>query len=296
MAILKKLDLFRSISAEYKEGSTLGSLFTLVGICVAVFFFAREINEYKSENLTTKLYVQNLNEYMIEFNFDITVFKMDCERLIVRMKNEWDEKTVNKTPHEETGCHIVGRYYLKHMDNELYIQPDIGSTIMDMFAFQSGNAEDAGKGIDMSHRINHFQFGRSNWRTKELETKFPDMIKSNPLDGLTYIADNSKDGHSVFLYEMNVVTTKIDGGFEVIYNYNKNTITSQQTQPRLNFIIDFSPIAIEYIQHTTNFLEFLTYLLGIVGGILAIIKFLANLILGFVKPRKSEEAAKIMEM
>ena len=295
MAILKKLDLFRSISSEYKEGSTLGSIFTLIGICVAVFFFAREIKEYRSENLTTKLYVQNLNEYLIEFTFDIIVFKMNCERLIVGMDNEWDEKTVNKSPYDENGCQIVGKYYLKHMDNVLFIRPDIGSTIMDMFAFQSGD-EDSARGIDMSHKVNRLQFGRSNYRTKELEEKFPDMVKSNPLDGLTYIADNSRAGHSVFLYEMNVVTTKIDGAFEVIYNYNKNTITSPQAQPRLNFIIDFSPIAIEYIQHTTNFLEFLTYLLGIVGGILAIIKFLANLILGVVKPQKSEEATKIMEM
>ena len=295
MAILKKLDLFRSINSEYKAGSVLGSVFTIAGIFLAVFFFAREIKEYKSESLTTKLYVQNLNDYLIEFTFDITVFKMNCERLIVGMDNEWDEKIVDKEPFGESGCQIVGKYYLKHMDNVLSIRPDIGSTIMDMFAFQSGE-EDTARGIDMSHKINRLQFGRSISRTRELEAKFPEMIKANPLDGLTYVADNSRDGHSVFLYEMNVVTTKIDGSFEVIYNYNKNTITSPQAQPKLNFIIDFSPIAIEYIQHTTNFLEFLTYLFGIVGGSLAVIKFLANLVLKSVQTNKGAVDDKIVGM
>ena len=115
------------------------------------------------------------------------------------------------------------------------------------------------------------------------------------MDGVTFVSDDGKSGHSVFLYELNVVTAKIDGHIEIIYNYNKNTITSQNAQPGLTFIFDFSPIAVEYVQSSENFFEFLTYLLGIVGGVLAIVKFGANLVLGLLrKPRT--EAEQVMEM
>jgi hypothetical protein len=128
-----------------------------------------------------------------------------------------------------------------------------------------------------------------------LAERYPDIVQANPLDGLEYIAKDGVSGHSMFMYEMNIVTAKIDGAFEVIYNYNKNTITSQQTQPMLSFMMDFSPIAIEYFQGSENFFEFLTYLLGIVGGILAIVKFIANIIQGlWKKPR--DEVARVMEM
>lgn len=52
------------------------------------------------------------------------------------------------------------------------------------------------------------------------------MIESNPLNGFLYESKNPEDGHSLFLYEMNVIENKVLLGKEFSYNYNKNTINS----------------------------------------------------------------------
>ena len=244
----------------------------------------------------TKLYVQNLHAYNIELIFDIVLFKLKCEKVTMGLESTFGQVNVQKIAYEENGCQLVGNMFLKHMDNKLFIRPDIGSTLIDFMLLQSGNEEGENKGIDMSHKINKFQFGRNVANIEALTAKFPDFVQSNPLDGVSFVSSDGKSGHSMFLYEMNIVTAKIDGNLEIIYNYNKNTITSMQTQPLLNFIMDFSPIAIEYVQGNENFFEFLTYLLGIVGGVLAIVKFLANLIQGFWKKPYDPETAKVMEM
>jgi hypothetical protein len=296
MAILKKLDLFRSINLEYKEGSIIGSLITLFCVVFVIFFFSKEIKEYRSQKLSTKLYVQNLHSYMIELSFDIVLLKLKCEKVTVGLEMSFEAIEAEKIPFGENGCQIIGKMNLKHMDNKLFIRPDIGSTLMDFMLLQSGNGEGETSGIDLSHKINKFQFGRSISNIKSLAEKYPDIVQANPLDGVEFISTDGKSGHSMFMYEMNIVTANIGGNFEIIYNYNKNTITSLQTQPLLNFIMDFSPIAIEYIQGNENFFEFLTYLLGIVGGILAIIKFFANLVQGCWKKPQDYESAKVMEM
>ena len=82
----------------------------------------------------------------------------------------------------------------------------------------------------------------------------------------------------MFLYELNVVNSKVNGEKEIIYNYNKNTINSMRTNPFVNINFKFSPISIEYIEGNENFYEFLTYLLGMVGGLLSSIKIINNLI------------------
>ena len=46
---------------------------------------------------------------------------------------------------------------------------------------------------------------------RELEKVYPELIKANPLNGEKYISKDSKEGHSLFLYEMNIVNGRING-------------------------------------------------------------------------------------
>lgn len=61
------------------------------------------------------------------------------------------------------------------------------------------------------------------------------------------------------------------------------------TSPNVNLRFDFSSLSVEYVEGSENFLEFLTYLFGIVGGIVALIQFLINLIQGWCMKKKSYE-------
>ena len=72
------------------------------------------------------------------------------------------------------------------------------------------------------------------------------MIKANPLSKVKYVAKNEKEGHSLFLYELNIVNSKVNGRREIVYNYNKNTINSMTSNPLVRFDFNFSPISVEY--------------------------------------------------
>ena len=109
---------------------------------------------------------------------------------------------------------------------------------------------------------------------------------ANPLSGVEFRSQNPEEGHSLFLYEINVVNCRVNGTKSNIYNYNKNTINTMNTNPFVNLDLNFSPISVEYFEGDENFLEFLTYLLGMSGGIISIIRILNNVIFKlFFKPK-----------
>jgi hypothetical protein len=143
--------------------------------------------------------------------------------------------------------------------------------------------------MDFSHKVNFLQVGKSVSRLNRLSRKFKDIIDPTSLTGEEFNASNNREGHSRFLYEMNIVTAKIGYQIEYFYNYTKNTVTSVSTSPNLSFRLDFSALSVEYIEGSENFLEFLTYLFGIIGGIVSLIHFITNLIQGWCFKRKTYE-------
>jgi Ca2+/Na+ antiporter len=293
MGLLKKFDLFRSINREQKEGTILGAILTFVCIVLMMIFFSRELKEYHQEKLTTKLYVLSLSNAVIQVEFDIDVFHMQCEHLLVSEDHAYEDMELTRTPYQEQGCNLRGRYYMQPMDNHLTIKPDMQSTFADLMS--AGDSQN--KHIDFSHRINRFQFGRSTSGLTQLSSSYPDLVRVNPLDGHEFSAKNENEGHSVFLYEMNIVGAKVNGYQEIIYHHSSNTINSMSIQPAINFIHDFSAIGVAYDERRgKNFLEFLTYLFAIVGGILAIVKFLNGIVQACLSRRKVQSADSIMEM
>ena len=115
------------------------------------------------------------------------------------------------------------------------------------------------------------------------------MIKARPLNFVEYNSKNETDGHSLFLYELNIVNSKVNGTKQLVFNYNKNTINSMRSNAFVNFDLNFSSISIEYIEGSENFWEFLTYLVGLVGGLLSVVKIINNILGSLFFSKKSEE-------
>lgn len=290
MSVLKKFDLFKSINPEHKDGTLLGTVLTFISVTFIVFFFTKEIHEYRSQKLTTKLYVSDYAD-TIDLFFDISFQKIPCNTLHIDLQKGEAEPKIKKKNVKE-GCRATGNITLEPTDNELSFKTDYGSTMIDLMQnlhIQIMNPDET-KNIDFSHNIHKFQFGPSTRNIKSLEAKFPDMIKANPLEKVFYASQSIEDGHSLFLYELNVVNANVSHRREVIYNYHRNTINTMDAQPYVNFKLNFSPIGVEYIEGNENFWEFMTYLLGVVGGILSIIKFSANIIAGIIRPKQGGEA------
>lgn len=288
MGALKKLDLFKSVNPEHKDGTLLGTFLTFVSVGFIIFFFTREIHEYRSQKLTTKLYVSDYAD-TVKLSFDISFLKVSCENLHLSLEKSEVEPTADRKVAGE-GCRVSGSVILEPTDNQLSFKTDYGTTMIDLMQnlhIQIMNPEET-KNIDFSHEIHQFEFGSNTRSLRHLESKFPDMIKANPLTDVSYHSKSIKDGHSLFLYELNIVNANISNHREVIYNYHRNTINTMDAQPYVNFKLNFSPIGVQYIEGNENFWEFMTYLLGVVGGILAIIKFSANVLGSFIRPKQGE--------
>lgn len=294
MGLLKKLDIFRSVNREQKEGTFVGAFLTFASLTLMFFFFFRELKEFKKDKLSTQLHVLRLRNSVILVQFDIVLFNLKCEHLVVGEEHSLDPMQIKLTDFGNTGCNLVGTYYMQPMDNKLVIRPDMQSTFIDLII---ANAPGSGvHQIDFSHRINKFQFGRSISELSRLSASYPDLVKVNPLDGFEFHSNKDQNGHSVFLYELNIVGVKVNGRQEMIYHYNTNTINSQNIQPGLTFNYDFSAIGVAYNEkRSKNIFEFATYLFAIVGGILAIIKFLNTLIFALIHP-SGKETESIIEM
>lgn len=295
MGILKKLDIFKSVNPEHKEGTIFGTILTFISLIIIFFFFSKELKLYNHQKLISRLYVdgQKTHGNLMFTSFDIQFFKIKCKILRVNLQKRWSEIILKKKDLGE-GCRIQGTFNIDSQKNDLTFTTDISTTIMDLLTASMQNIKGArvvnGSIVDFSHRINKFQFGKSTRRLRRLQKSYPDMIKANPLNGEEYLAKNENDGHSLFLYELNIVNSRINGKKEIIYNYNRNTINSMTSNPYLKFDFNFSPIAVEYEEGNESFFEFLTYLMGLIGGILSAIKIFNNMVYGcfFKKENKGE--------
>lgn len=284
MTILKKLDLFKSINPTQRDGTILGTLLTFVSVSFIIIFFTREINEYRSQKLSTKLYVQEYSE-SIKVSFDISFLHINCTDVYSTLQKPQPDYKIDKTAIGD-GCRVTSTFNIEPIDNMIVFSHGPPKSPIEMIrAVKPVKTPPAN--IDFSHEVNRFQLDEGNSYVSHLETKFPDMIKANALEGVAYHSTSMKDGHSLFLYEVNVITANIRGTKELIYNYNKNTVNLGGMPPFVNFKFKFSAIGVEYIEGNENVWEFLTYLLGIVGGILAIVKYAVNMVGGICRRKDS---------
>ena len=295
MSILKRFDAFRALNSEYRESNVLGTVISLISIVAIVFLFSKEIRTYKNKSLETNLYIQNLHLYTIHFEFDIILMSLSCETVNVFLKLQFEDLNLRKEEFEGRGCRISGKTEVKHMDNIFMIQPTNDIGMMDFIVNSFGGASNFTP-LDLSHKILKFQFGRSLRHQTEISELYPHLLKTTPLSGQEYHGSSKKDGHYLFIYDINLVTAKINSSFEIVYNYSKNELSAQSSVPQIIFYLDFSPIAMEYRYSNENFLEFLTYLIGILGGVIGLVKLLTNLLGTYLFKKDTATPSQVFEM
>ena len=59
MSFLRKLDIFKSVNSEHKQGTIVGSFLTFCSIIFIFIFFYREMKVYRSQKLFSKLFVDD---------------------------------------------------------------------------------------------------------------------------------------------------------------------------------------------------------------------------------------------
>jgi hypothetical protein len=168
------------------------------------------------------------------------------------------------------GCRVAGSLHVRRVAGHVYVAAPRSLTNIDGRLVFAVNRE-AKDMFNASHTINHLAFGPI----------FPGQVA--PLDGAT--SSSSVSSAANYQYHIKVVPTIYEflGGIT-----GKRTIDSQQfsasdflqTQetseggqfihPGIWFRYDFSPIMVRLVETRRSFLQFLTSLCAILGGVFAI--------------------------
>lgn len=141
MGFLRKLDIFRGVNEEHHEGTILGAVLTIASIFLIFFFFAKEMRNYRFQKLDTNLFVHNPKSELITIKFDISVYNIKCNTLIIGYNTIFGKKREDKIP-EGNGCRIKGEFLTKNDNNSFTISPNFQSSINEMLGmvFSQGNS------------------------------------------------------------------------------------------------------------------------------------------------------------
>lgn len=164
---------------------------------------------------------------------------------------------------EGEGCNVYGILEVNKVAGNFHFAPgksfqQAHMHVHDLMPFQD-------KKFNVSHVVNKLSFGAD----------FPGV--SNPLDG---IARRQKDEAGMYQYFIKVVPTMYSdirgrsiasNQFSVTEHFKKGDIgAGGHTLPGVFFFYDFSPLKILYTERHNSFLQFVTSICAIIGGIFTV--------------------------
>lgn len=164
---------------------------------------------------------------------------------------------------EGEGCRISGFLLVNKVAGNFHVA--LGdSTERDTRHIHQFNPSDI-ESYNASHRINHLSFGEV----------YPGM--KNPLDDRKHIVEN---GYGVFQYYIKVVPTIYENDWETIRT-NQYSATDQFQAGNVNgvqqavlpgvfFVYGLSPFMVRVTEQSMSFLQFLTGVCAIVGGVFTV--------------------------
>ena len=277
MGVLRRLDLFAGVAPEAQRKTLAGSLVSLLSLAVLAMVVGLEWRAYRDQRLNTRIFVMNLDSYETNFEFDIELLRTGCEHVEVGLATAYPKYRVSKQP-AGAGCRLRGKGYIRSLDTELIIAPSDLAAFLQLF----GQGELAS--MDLSHRIHAFKLGLSTQAVAELSRRFP-QVRVTPLAGLEATEPPAQGHHSVFYYEVSILVARVGDAHNVLYTYTRNAVETWGSNVFLKFNLDFSPIAIDYEEGREGFGEFATYVCGVVGGVLSLLRLAYN-VLGAVAVRR----------
>lgn len=259
---------------------------TMVGACLTMFsamlvlvLVITELRVYTSVETVHHITVDNkfsIVEDFVHIKLSATFFHLSCDDVQLDLEAargdfvEGSDPEVVKTPFGEEGCSIKGNLVVTKVAGNFHLATGkLGGGLPliqlsgGVFSLGGGNM----KGANLSHTIHHLSFGE----------KFPGL--SDPLEEITNIIPMDVGQYQ---FHIKVIPTLFKAlgrppQFSNQYSLSEqfvrlDLLTAMQTgsAPGIYFYYDFYPVMIEYHEKKPGFLQFLTRICGIIGGIFTV--------------------------
>ncbi|KAJ4831065.1 hypothetical protein Tsubulata_043530 [Turnera subulata] len=294
---LKNLDAYPKINEDFYNRTLSGGIITLVSSFVMFLLFFSEFRSYWHTVTETKLLVDTSRGESLRINFDITFPAIRCSLLSLDamdisgeqhldIRHDITKKRINpngdviEARQEGIGAPKIEKPLQRHggrlEHNEIYCGSCYGAEMSDDDCCNScDDVREAYRrkgwavtNVDLidqiSHRINRLAFG----------DYFPGVV--NPLDGAQLIHNSPNGMQQYFIKVVPTIYTDIRGRtvqsnqYSVTEHFKQVEVISPNSHPGVFFVYDFSPIKVTFKEEHISFLQFLTSVCAIVGGIFTI--------------------------
>lgn len=161
-------------------------------------------------------------------------------------------------PNDHPGCQLSGSVLLHRVPGNFYIEAyspthDLAPTM-----------------TNVSHEIHSLSFEPAENNHKKKSGPFPPKFydSSRPMDGNAYITHNL---HEAYHHYIKLISTNGDS-FQVLQSSQLASYDREVT-PEAKFIIDLSPIAVQYQRVSRHWYDYFTSLMAIIGGTFTVVGF-----------------------
>ncbi len=273
--------------------TAVGGLVTMASACLCFLLLVSELVAYSRVDVVNHMTVDSQPPSLattVPINFHITFPLVPCKDIsfdaestrgdaVVHLAEQDVRKSPAKgtestlqTPAGQEGCTVEGTLFTGKVAGEFRINlgEDVPVHLAPMVAVDA-------KTNFTAHKIHHFSVGERKDR------------KSYPLDGLETIPDG--EGH--YLYNLRIIPTvekPLYGAAEHNYEFafqeslhkgvrlSPGMTALTLTAPGIHFFYEFYPVMVEYTHQRKPFLQFVTQVLAVVGGIFTISNILDSIL------------------
>eukprot|EP00899_Mesostigma_viride_P021693 jgi/Mesvir1/29525/Mv07020-RA.1 len=164
---------------------------------------------------------------------------------------------------EGEGCNMYGYLEVNKVAGNFHFAP--GKSFQQAHMHVHDLLPYEGKDFNVSHVINKLSFGAD----------FPGVM--NPLDGAKYMQEQREGGmYQYFIKVVPTIYTDIAGNsiytnqFSVTEHYRQQEAAAGRSLPGVFFFYDLSPIKVKFMERRSSFMQFLTSVCAIVGGVFTV--------------------------
>lgn len=313
---LKDLDLFKRLPKNMSKGSLLGVIMTVLCIVVVALLLLNEVVTFMSKEIESGMRIDHRKDDQdVEVHLSIDIHRFPCHLLGLDIVDYvgthrvaehhflkfWTLNTNGETLHEVDmdlneadtkaefrsaydkgyGCRIEGHFNILLVPGNFHIAfHGKGQWYMDIIRERQGQLN-----VDLTHTINHLYFGESKNQAilDSLKSDF-NLQSVQTLSNYKSSTIVPQPGQFSFRYKLLIVPTDLiyeDGVEYDIFQYKTFwNVATMEMQGDYSIWVEYDLSSLSMVEKRKHkyLSEFVIHICGIIGGLIAFMTFLHNLI------------------
>ena len=233
---MRHLDMFPKIDTDLVSRTKSGAILTIFTYCILMTLLTSEVYIYFNPREKYDFTLNNNVQHNITASLNIVVFS-PCQGLVVEasdiLGDQQNLKTVNADIDSGTKCQLQGEFQVAKVDGKISIMTRTNA--------------------NMSHYIKELRFGR----------KYQD----NMLDDTMMVVQKNQVQYFIGLVPTILENDYLFNNRILITQYTFMSTQNDRRPHGITFKYSVEPISIKISTHKKTFVELVTRLVGILGGI-----------------------------